>query len=287
MGVAVLRSTGLIEAPLATVGAALRHTRTAETALADLGIRVRALTRPDSLLVPGDEVAFRIAAFTLTTRIVRADADRLSSVLVSGPLTRLRHDVVLAQVGPRTLVTDSVQWTSPLGPLGRLGDVVLGRRLVLDVLAARIRAVRELAESWASRKIVVGTAIVSEGRLLAQQRGYPAAHAGQWELPGGRVEAGEDESDAVVRECREELDVDVRPTGRLGTDVPLDNGMLLRIHTAELEDPGQQPKAVEHRDVRWVAAGELPGLDWLETDRVLVHDLVRFLEKSDADRPGR
>ncbi|TDC95984.1 NUDIX domain-containing protein [Saccharopolyspora aridisoli] len=272
-----MRSTGLIEAPRATVGAALRHTRTAETGLTALGIRGRSLTSPDSLLVPGDELAFRLFAFVLTTRIVRADADGLSSVLVAGPLARLRHETVLAQVGPRTLLTDSVRWASPFGPLGRLGDVAVGRRLVLDVLAARIHAVRELAESWAARKIVVGTAIVHEGRLLAQQRSYPASHAGQWELPGGRVEPGEDESEAVVRECREELGVEVRPTGRLGTDVPLDNGMLLRIHTAELKDPAQQPTAVEHREVRWVSAAELPALDWLETDRVLLHTLRELL----------
>ncbi|SFS54198.1 NUDIX domain-containing protein [Saccharopolyspora flava] len=274
---AVLRNTGLIEAPLATVGAALRHTRTAEAGLAALGIRGEALTRADSLLVPGDELAFRLAGLSLTTRIVRADADRLSSVLVGGPLRRLEHDTVLAQVGPRTLLTDSVRWTTPLGPLGRVGDVVLGRKLVLDVLAARVRAVRELAESWASRPVVVGTALVHEGRLLAQQRGYPAAHAGRWELPGGRVEPGETESDAVVRECREELDVEVRPTGRLGTDVPLDNGMLLRIHTAELVDAGQVPRAVEHREVRWLTAADLPALDWLDTDRVLLHHLRELL----------
>ena len=272
----------MIEAPLATVGAALRHTRTAETALAGLGVHGRSLTEPDSLLVPGDELAFRIAAFTLTTRITHADADGLGSVLVAGPLNALRHEVVLAQVGPRTLVTDSVRWTSPLGPLGRLGDVALGRRLVLDVLAARIRAVRALAESWASREVVVGTAIVRGGRLLAQQRGHPAAHAGRWELPGGRVEPGETESEAVIRECREELGVDVRPTGRLGTDVPLDNGMLLRIHTAEIEDPSQQPRAVEHREVRWAAPSELGDLDWLETDRVLLHSLKRSLAEANA-----
>ncbi|GAB3670709.1 NUDIX domain-containing protein [Saccharopolyspora tripterygii] len=275
----------MIEAPLATVGAALRHTRTAETGLAGLGVHGRALTGPDSLLVPGDELAFRLAAFTLTTRITRADADGVGSVLVSGPLRVLQHEMVLAQVGPRTLLTDSVRWTSPLGALGRLGDVALGRRLVLDVLAARIRAVRALAESWANRQVVVGTAIVCGGRLLAQQRGYPPAHAGRWELPGGRVEPGETEPEAVIRECREELGVDVRPTGRLGTDVPLDNGMLLRIHTAELADPSQQPRAVEHRDVRWVAPGELACLDWLETDRVLVHSLKRFLDDANAVSP--
>ncbi|RRO15795.1 NUDIX domain-containing protein [Saccharopolyspora rhizosphaerae] len=271
-----MRSTGLIEAPLATVGAALRHTRTAETGLAGLGVRARRLTSADSLLVPGDELAFRIAGLTLTTRVVRADVDGLSSVLVSGPLSRLQHDTVLAQVGPRTLLTDSVRWTSPLGPLGRIGDVALGRRLVLGVQAARIRAVRALAEAWADREVVVGTAIVRGGRLLAQQRSYPASHAGQWELPGGRVEPGEDEDEAVVRECREELGVEVRPTGRLGTDVPLDNGMLLRVHTGELTGP-EEPAAVEHREVRWVNAAELPALDWLETDRVLLHSLRALL----------
>ncbi|GAA4612778.1 NUDIX domain-containing protein [Saccharopolyspora hordei] len=280
----VLRSTGLIQAPVATVGAALRHTRTAEVGLAELGIHGHAATRPAALLVPGDEVVFhtRIARLPidLTTRIVRADADAMSTVLVSGLLPELRHESVLAEAGPRTLLTDSVHWTTPFGPLGRLADVAIGRRFVLNVLAVRIAAVRQLAESWASRPVVVGAAIVHKGRLLAQRRSYPAPDAGRWELPGGRVEPGEDEPAAVVRECREELAVDVRPTGRIGTDVPLSNGMLLRIHAAELVDPTAVPRAVEHHEVRWVAAEELADLDWLDADRVLVHSLRELLADS-------
>ncbi|MGP4021522.1 NUDIX domain-containing protein [Saccharopolyspora sp. 5N708] len=277
----VLRSTGLIAAPSATVGAALRHTRTAEVGLTALGVSGHAATRPAALLVPGDEIVFhtRIARLPaeLTTRIVRADAEVMSSVLVSGPLPQLRHESVLAEVGPRTLLTDSVHWKTPFGPLGRLADITVVRRFVLDVLAARIAGVRELAESWATRPIVVGTAIVHNGRLLAQRRRYPAPDAGRWELPGGRVEPGEDEPAAVVRECQEELAVEVRPTGRVGTDVPLSNGMLLRIHTAELVDPAATPEAVEHHEVRWVAADELAGLNWLDADRVLVHSLRNLL----------
>src|SRR5690606_41296970 len=64
-------------------------------------------------------------------------------------------------------------------------------------------------------------AIVRAGRLLAQQRGYPDHLAGQWELPGGRVEPGETEVDALVRECVEELGVQVRVGDRVGPDVPL------------------------------------------------------------------
>ncbi len=281
MHVPVLRSTGLINAPLTTAAAALRHTRTAELGLRHVGVTGHAATRPDVLLTPGDELAFRarIARLpvSLTTRIVRADAGGLSSVLVAGPLPGLRHESVLADAGPRTLLTDAVHWEAPLGVAGRIANVVLIRRFVLRVLAARIAAVRRLAECWEGRQVVVGTAIVHNGRLLAQQRRYPAKDAGRWELPGGRVEPGETEQDAVARECKEELDVEVRPTGRVGTDVPLDNGMLLRTHTAELLDGEAEPKAVEHHDVRWVAADELSDLDWLPADRVLVPALRELL----------
>jgi 8-oxo-dGTP diphosphatase len=278
--VSALRSTGLIDAPLTTVGGALRHTRTAEQGLIELGVQGYAVPHAAALLMPGDELTFRMRRaprMALRTRIVRADADAMSSTLVAGPLLELRHESVLADVGHRTLITDALHWTAPFGPLGRFADVVLLRRFVLAVLARRLDAVRELAESWASRPVVVGTAIVHKGRLLVQQRRYPARDAGKWELPGGRVEPGERELDAVVRECKEELDVRVFPQGRVGTDVPLDNGMLLRIHAAELTDPSATPKAVEHREVRWVDTSELAGLDWLDADRVLVHSLRDLL----------
>lgn len=271
----------MIDAPLATVGAALRHTRTATTGLAEIGVAGQATTSALELLVPGDELAFQLDVaripVRLRTRIVRADADALSSVLVAGPLRELRHESVLADVGGRTLITDSLHWTTPGGVLGRTADVVLTRRLVLNVLARRLASVRELAEAWASRSVVVGTAIIHKGRLLAQQRHFPAQDAGRWELPGGRVDPGETEEDAVVRECREELDVDVVPTGRIGTDVPLNNGMLLRIHAAELADSSATPRAVEHREVRWIDAPDLAGLHWLDADRVLVHSIRDLL----------
>ncbi len=279
-----MRSKGLVDAPLRTVAAAVRHTSTAEDCLRGLGLRGRTSTPAAELLVPGDDLSFRLATGwpRLRTRVVRAAADELGSVLIAGPLREMRHDCVLADVGgadggPCTSLTDSLRWTSPLGALGRTVDVLVGRQVALAVLAHHLRAVRELAESWALRPIVVGTALVQGGRLLVQQRRYPARDAGRWELPGGRVEPGEGERDAVIRECEEELGVGVVPTGRVGTDVPLRNGMLLRVHTAEPADPDAEPRAVEHREVRWASAAELAALDWLEADRVLLHSLRELL----------
>ena len=126
-------------------------------------------------------------------------------------------------------------------------------------------------------QVVVGAAIVRDGLLLAQQRAYPQAAAGRWELPGGHVEPGENEHDALARECAEELAIVVRPGRRVGPDVPLRPGLLLRVYSAELDPPDAVPRAVEHRALRWVAAADLDGLDWLPADRALLPALHALL----------
>ncbi len=126
--------------------------------------------------------------------------------------------------------------------------------------------------------VVVGAAIVRDGLLLAQQRAYPEAVAGRWELPGGRVEQGESEADALVRECQEELGVDVIVHDRIGPDIPLPGkDFVLRIHAATLTDPGSEPVAHEHRALRWIGPADLDGLNWLEPDRILLPHLHTLL----------
>ncbi|RZQ63657.1 (deoxy)nucleoside triphosphate pyrophosphohydrolase [Amycolatopsis suaedae] len=132
--------------------------------------------------------------------------------------------------------------------------------------------------------MIVGAAVVGDGRLLVQQRAWPADAAGRWELPGGRVEPGESEVEALRRECVEELAAAVHVGARVGADVPLPRGKVLRIYAATLADPAARPRAVEHRAVRWIGADELDGLDWLPADRVLIPDLAALLSAR-ADQP--
>ncbi len=283
--VPVLRSTILIEAPVHTVSAALREPAVLRAAAADAGHGMSLPHHGGGLLVAGDEVRFGVRALPglrlpLRTRVSAATVEVLEWQLLAGPLPRLCHRAVLSRTAAGTLLTDEIDWEAPGGWLGRLVDVVALRRVVLQILAARAERVRVRAEELATRcvPVAVGAAVLSRGRLLAAQRSYPEAVAGRWELPGGRVEAGETEQQALARECREELGIEVVPDGRLGPDVPLPGGGVLRVHAAALTTHGATPSALEHRAVSWVGPDRLDGLDWLDADRVLLPDLRNHLD---------
>ena len=272
----ILRHDVLVDAPPRTVAGVLRDSTVAAEALHRLGHRV---TAPVRLLAPGDElrVAVRLLSgvrIPLRTRITHVDAGGMTSVLARGPLKALAHVVTLTPSPVGTWLRDELRWTGPLGPFGGLADRVLVRRAMRRVLAARAEVIAARAEELASAPAVVATALIRDGRLLVAQRTRPPALAGRWELPGGRVEPGEDEAAAVVRECREELGTEVVPDGRVGTDLPIDVGVL-RVHRARPVPGAPEPRALEHAAVRWVDAAEVPAVDWVDADRAVVGDLVR------------
>jgi 8-oxo-dGTP diphosphatase len=114
-------------------------------------------------------------------------------------------------------------------------------------------------------RVVVGAAIVRDGRLLAARRRYPAALAGRWEFPGGKVETDESDRDALVRECREELGVTINCGEPIGGDWPIGAAMVLRVFWAQIG--ADEPFVVaDHDELRWLAADELFDVDWLPAD---------------------
>ncbi|MDF5754688.1 (deoxy)nucleoside triphosphate pyrophosphohydrolase [Spongiactinospora sp. TRM90649] len=124
-------------------------------------------------------------------------------------------------------------------------------------------------------QIVVGAAIVSGGKLLSAQRAEPPELYGGWEFPGGKVNPGESEIDALIRECDEELGVLIEAGRRVGGDWPLADGYVLRVWLARVVAGVPEPK--EHLELRWLGKGELYDVPWLPADLPIVHAVEGLL----------
>jgi 8-oxo-dGTP diphosphatase len=125
--------------------------------------------------------------------------------------------------------------------------------------------------------IIVGAAIIVDGLVLGCERAHPPEVAGKWEFPGGKVEPGENDIAALVRECEEELGVVVAVGDRVGEDVPLAHGRaLLRVWLADLVEG--EPAALEHASLRWFSADELDSVQWLPADAPIVAELRLLLK---------
>ena len=141
-----------------------------------------------------------------------------------------------------------------------------------------------------SNQIVVAGALISGSLLLVAQRARPPELAGLWELPGGKVAAGESDADALARELYEELGVEVTVGPRIGADVALNETTTLRAYRVTQTGGTLHPN--DHRALRWIGADELDGLPWVPADRAWVGELTLALQNLtvrpavESDRAG-
>jgi 8-oxo-dGTP diphosphatase len=128
---------------------------------------------------------------------------------------------------------------------------------------------------------VVAAALVRDGRVLAARRSRPPALAGGWEFPGGKVEPDEGDPEALVRECREELGVEVEVGAHLGTAG--DAHIELALYAATLVS-GEPIVHDGHDELCWVGPAGLDGLGWLPVDRELLPAVAQLLTLGSAQR---
>ena len=124
---------------------------------------------------------------------------------------------------------------------------------------------------------VVGAALVRDGRVLASRRTEPPRLAGLWEFPGGKVEPGESDEQALVRELREELQVSVQVGERIGPDLLIGETAVLRVYLCALVSG--EPALVDHDAHRWLAPHELLDVPWIPVDLPLVEQLRDLLAR--------
>ena len=125
--------------------------------------------------------------------------------------------------------------------------------------------------------MVVGAAIVDDldrpTTLLSARRTEPPDLAGGWELPGGKVEPGEEPLDALHREIREELGVDIEVgdllAGPLSGGWPLGDRYLIQVWLARITR-GEPRPLEDHDQLRVLSRAELYAVPWLPADLPIV-----------------
>ena len=118
---------------------------------------------------------------------------------------------------------------------------------------------------------VVAAVIVKDGNILATQRGY-GEFKGKWEFPGGKIEKGEMEEKALLREIKEELNADINIIDYLTTvsyDYP-NFHLIMHTYICTLKNNLQfvyhNDKELEHDNMIWLEKEDLENIDWLPAD---------------------
>ena len=119
---------------------------------------------------------------------------------------------------------------------------------------------------------VVAALIWEKDRFLICQRPPHKARGLLWEFAGGKVEKGETKADALIRECKEELDI-MLEVGEIFAEVTHtypDMTVQLTLFHARIAEG--TPKKLEHSDIKWILPKEIPAYDFCPAD-------VEILEK--------
>ena len=124
---------------------------------------------------------------------------------------------------------------------------------------------------------VVAAIIIHENKIFATQRGYGEFKDG-WEFPGGKIEPGETPQEALVREIKEELDIEIEVKDFLETveyDYPefhlSMDCFFCTIRSGELV-------LKEHEAAKWLTMETLDSVEWLPADKGLIEEIRNRIE---------
>lgn len=130
---------------------------------------------------------------------------------------------------------------------------------------------------------VVAALIWDGDRFLACQRPANKARALLWEFVGGKVEAGETREEALIRECKEELDVTVAVEDvfmEVTHEYP-DLTVHLTLFNAKIAEG--VPKKLEHNEIQWLTVEEIDGFSFCPADEEILKELKKR-GKADVQR---
>ena len=123
-------------------------------------------------------------------------------------------------------------------------------------------------------EVVAGALFDGAGRVLIAERPPGKALAGRWEFPGGKLHEGESPYDALVRELREELGVEVLAATRLMRYPYQYPGRVVWLDMWTVSRWRGEPRGLDGQALKWVEPARLHEEDILEADQPIVAALA-------------
>lgn len=122
---------------------------------------------------------------------------------------------------------------------------------------------------------VVAALIWDNGKFMICQRPVNKTRALQWEFVGGKTEEGETKQEALIRECREELDVTVSVGDifmQVDHEYP-DIYIHLTLFNCEISEG--EVKMLEHNDIKWISPEEIPMYEFCPADKDILEKIIK------------
>lgn len=124
----------------------------------------------------------------------------------------------------------------------------------------------------------------SDRNVLVALRNPTGDMGDRWEFPGGKVEAGESDEVAIVRELKEEFGVVVKVGSFIGGANFKHKGEDVSLHAYEVFFPheGLEKKfdLTEHQDYKWVPLSEIPNLSFVDSDLMIYPQVLKYFTEN-------
>jgi 8-oxo-dGTP diphosphatase len=121
---------------------------------------------------------------------------------------------------------------------------------------------------------VVAAVITQDGLYLVTQRRPTAVLPLLWEFPGGKVEAGESDVEALKREIRHRVGVEVEPGALISTDSHAYEHYTVELHLYDCRITEGKPKAVNVHQFRWVESADFDDMAFTPADELSMTKLL-------------
>jgi mutator protein MutT len=129
------------------------------------------------------------------------------------------------------------------------------------------------------RKIrVVAATIVVDNRLFIAQRSEQMSSSLLWEVPGGKVEPGESDQEALVREIKEELDIDIEVSDFVGMSCVFVGDKEIEMYVYRSVILSGTPIANEHKQIMWASEEDLLSVRWSAADIPLIPQFLACIK---------